>query len=535
MEKTFSDLELDPKLLSTLKSIGYETPTPIQATAIPEALKGRDLIASAQTGTGKTAAFLLPAIHAMVNGPKATPRCPQMLVLVPTRELAEQVSKEAVKFSKAFPHINTVCIYGGMPYPVQNRSLSRPYQILVATPGRLMDHMERGRIDLSQVQFFVLDEADRMLDMGFIEAVENIAHEMPAERQTLLFSATLNKKVLRISRELQKDPFQIAIEPDASKQSPIDKRLYYVNDIDHKMQLLDNLLEDPEITQAIVFTSTKIQADRLADDLRDKGHSTAPLHGDINQNRRNRTLNGLRKGQIKILVATDVAARGIDVSELSHVINFDIPRHAEDFVHRIGRTGRAGASGVAITFATYSEKPFLHAINQLTGAAMDVHTIAGLEPRPESTRGRSFGGPANGGRGGKKPFGFKGGQGGGRGGFSGGRGESSFSGRRESGFSGGRDSNFSERRESNFSDRRESSAPRGESSFSGGRRESTFAPRSESSFSGAPRREARGESKFGGQRRESGFSGGRSQSSFPQKPFSPDGFKKRVNKTRSEQ
>lgn len=535
MEKTFADLELDPKLLSTLKSIGYETPTPIQATAIPEALKGRDLIASAQTGTGKTAAFLLPAIHAMINGPKATPKCPQMLILVPTRELAEQVSKEAVKFSKAFPHINTVCIYGGMPYPVQNRSLSRPYQILVATPGRLMDHMERGRIDLSQVKFFVLDEADRMLDMGFIEAVENIAHEMPAERQTLLFSATLNKKVLRISRELQKNPFEIAIEPDASKQSPIVKRLYYVDGIDHKMQLLDNLLEDPEITQAIVFTSTKIQADRLADDLRDKGHKTAPLHGDINQNKRNRTLNGLRKGQIKILVATDVAARGIDVSELSHVINFDIPRHAEDFVHRIGRTGRAGATGVAITFATYQEKPFLHAIDQLTGAAMDVHTIAGLEPRPEPTRGRSFGGPANGGRGGKKPFGSRGGQGGGRGGFSDRR-ESGFAPRRDSGFAPRRDSGFAPRRDAEFAPRRESSDreqsnERNDSNFSGGRRESTFAaPRRESKFGEAPRREARGESKFfGTPRRESGFSGGRPQ--YPTKPFSP----KRVNKTRTEQ
>lgn len=508
MDKTFSDLDLDPKLLATLKSIGYETPTPIQAAAIPEALKGRDLIASAQTGTGKTASFLLPAINDMINMPKAQPRCPTMLVLVPTRELAEQVAKEAVKFSKAFPHIFTVCIYGGMPYPIQNRNLSKPYQILVATPGRLMDHMERGRIDLSMVKYFVLDEADRMLDMGFIEAVESIAAEMPKERQTMLFSATLNKKVMKISRDLQTDPFQIAIQPDLSKQNPIEKRLYYVNDIDHKMQLLDNLLEDPSVTQAIVFTSTKIQADRLADDLHDKGHRTAPLHGDINQNKRNRTLNGLRKGQIKILVATDVAARGIDVSNLSHVINFDIPRHAEDFVHRIGRTGRAGSTGVAITFATYSERPFLHAINDLTNEEMTVHTVEGLEPRTEPARGsRSFGAP-RGGNGGRPSF--RGPRGGGNGPRNGG-----------GGFRGGRDN-----------------GPRGE--FRGNR---DGAPRSE--FRGdrdnAPRefrgdrdnapRGDRNAPRGGGDyanKKPFVFKGRKDASSYPQKQFAPKTFKKRA-------
>jgi superfamily II DNA/RNA helicase len=484
MDKTFSDLDLDPKLLATLKSIGYEKPTPIQAEAIPQAIQGRDLIASAQTGTGKTASFLLPAISAMANMPKAQPRCPTMLVLVPTRELAEQVAKEAVKFSKAFPHIFTVCIYGGMPYPIQNRNLSRPYQILVATPGRLMDHMERGRIDLSQVKYFVLDEADRMLDMGFIEAVESIAAEMPEDRQTLLFSATLNKKVLKISRDLQTDPFQITIQPDLSKQNPIEKRLYYVNDIDHKMQLLDNLLEDPEITQAIIFTSTKIQADRLADELHDKGHRTAPLHGDINQNKRNRTLNGLRKGQIKILVATDVAARGIDVTNLSHVINFDIPRHAEDFVHRIGRTGRAGSTGIAITFATYSERPFLHAINELIDEPMNVHTIEGLEPRAEPVKNKSFGGP----RGGRPSF----------------RGPRNGSGRNGGGFRG-------------------NSSQRGE--FRGSRDNGS---RSDRDFGSRNDRGNSPRSGDFGNKKPFVFKG-RKDSDYPQKQFSPKTFKKRAN------
>lgn len=467
---SFNDLNLDPKLLATLKAIGYETPTPIQATAIPLAMEGRDLIASAQTGTGKTAAFLLPAIQKMGSMPKAAPRCPQMLILVPTRELAEQVAKEAVKFSKPYPHIFTVCIYGGMPYPLQNKALSRPFSILVATPGRLMDHMERGRIDLSQVQTFVLDEADRMLDMGFIDAVEAIAGEMPRERQTLLFSATLNKKVMKISRDLQNDPHQITIEPDHTKQAAIEKRLYYVNDINHKMRLLESILEDPSLKQAIIFTSTKIQADRLSDDLTDRGYDTAPLHGDINQNKRNRTLNGLRKGRIQFLVATDVAARGIDINELSHVINFDIPRHAEDFVHRIGRTGRAGATGIAITFATYQERPFLHAINQLTGAPMEVHTIEGMEPNPEPARQRSFGAPH---RGGPRSGGSRGGFGGSRGGY--GQGGGSRGG------------------------------------HEGGKKPFVFKKRPDGN-SDYPRQE----------------------SSYPQRPFSPSAFKKRTPKTRTE-
>lgn len=379
----FSAFNFHEKLISALEAIGYDQPTPIQEQAIPLGLDDKDIIASAQTGTGKTAAFLLPCIHRLATNPTNGKRPPRVLVLVPTRELAEQVSKEAVRFCKHLPQIKTVCIYGGMPYPVQNKQLSRPYDILVATPGRLMDHMQRGRIDVSEIETFILDEADRMLDMGFIHDVNEIADQLPPDRQTLLFSATIDRKIMQVSRDLQISPVQIKVEPDRTAINAIEKRLYFVNDIQHKLSVLENLLENETIGQAIIFTSTKIQADRLSDSLSDLGYRTAPLHGDINQNKRNRTLNGLRQGRIQILVATDVAARGIDIKELSHVFNFDIPNQAEDYVHRIGRTGRAGSSGVAITFATYREKGLIRGIDNLMGAPMEVQTIEGLEPRDE--------------------------------------------------------------------------------------------------------------------------------------------------------
>lgn len=379
----FKESELDSKLVATLESIGFLQPTRIQQQAIPKALAGHDIFASAQTGTGKTAAFLLPVLSLLAADPDKKFKGPHALILVPTRELAEQVSREAVRFSKNLPHIKTVCIYGGMPYREQNRLLSRPYHILVATPGRLIDHVQRGRINLSSVNYFVLDEADRMLDMGFIGDVERIAEQTSKTRQTLLFSATLNQRIKKISEKLQNNPFQIVIEPDHTIDGKIDQRLYFVDNMEHKLRLLNCICEDPELKQAIIFTSTKIQAEKLSHTLRDKGFSCASLHGDINQRNRNLTLKGLRLGKIQILVATDVAARGIDVTSLTHVINFDVPRQAEDFVHRIGRTGRAGADGIAITFATYLERNILTSINKLTGKEMAVHTLEGMEPKPE--------------------------------------------------------------------------------------------------------------------------------------------------------
>lgn len=379
----FNELSLDQTILKTLQEIGYETPTPIQKLAIPQVIKGSDIIASAQTGTGKTGAFLLPAIQLLTKNNQNSPKGkgPRVLVLAPTRELAMQIAAEAEKFSRNVPKLRTVCVYGGVPYPPQIRSLSRPYDILVATPGRLLDHMERRLIDLSRVQLLVLDEADRMLDMGFIEPVEYIASRAPKDRQTLLFSATIDKKILGISQKLQNNPVEIKIEPDDLSKSNIEQQLYYVDNLNHKIKLLDHLMEKKEMEQAIIFISTKRQADEMARALRDKNYLAEALHGDMNQRQRSRTIEKLRRGHIRFIIATDVAARGIDIPALTHVINIDLPFKPEDYVHRIGRTGRAGAKGTAITFATHQEERLIFKINKLLNIPMNILTIEGLEPK----------------------------------------------------------------------------------------------------------------------------------------------------------
>lgn len=386
----FSQLQLNEKLLTTLLGIGYETATPIQSKAIPEILAGRDVIASAQTGTGKTAAFMLPALHKLMLADQTPPKSgtPKVLILVPTRELAMQVAKEAQKFTPHSSKIKTVCIYGGIPYPVQKRALSSRFEVLVATPGRLLDQLESGRIDLSFVELLIFDEADRMLDMGFIDDVEKISAATPEKRQTLLFSATIDKKILPFSRKLQKNPFQITIEANLENQNDILQQLYYVDNIDHKIAVLDHLLKNTTISQSIIFTSTKIQTTELAYLLQEKGYHSEAINGDMNQRQRTRTINNLRNGTIQFLVATDVAARGIDISDLSHVINFDLPFQAEDFIHRVGRTGRAGAKGVAITFSTYKEEQKLSRIQDLLLQPMELCSIAGLEARPQESRPR---------------------------------------------------------------------------------------------------------------------------------------------------
>ncbi len=371
---------LHEKLQKAIQDLGHTTPTPIQEKAIPKVLEGCDLQASAQTGTGKTAAFILPALNKLAD-PAPAGRGPRVLILVPTRELAMQVANEAAKYSKHLPHIKTVCVYGGMPYPLQNKQLSKPYDILVATPGRLIDHLERGRIQLNRIQMLILDEADRMLDMGFVEPVEHIASLTPKNRQTLMFSATLKGNVLNLSRRLLNQPLEICIEPSYDAQVNIEQQLHTVDNIDHKYRLLDHLLADRGMSQVIIFTATKHQADQLADKLSVEGHPAEALHGDMNQRQRTRTIASLRKGAIRILVATDVAARGIDVPAISHVINFDLPMSAEDYVHRIGRTGRAGASGVALSFAAHRDLRLVQQIERFTGKKMTPTVIPGMEPK----------------------------------------------------------------------------------------------------------------------------------------------------------
>ena len=383
---TFEELKLAPALLQALAECGYTAPTPIQAQTIPLLLAGRDVIGSAQTGTGKTAAFVLPALQRLAtSAPKpgvarhgiASPR---VLVLAPTRELAQQVAQQAAVYGGHL-RVKTVCIYGGAPYPIQNRDLARGADILVATPGRLIDHIERGRIDVSRLEVLVLDEADRMLDMGFVDDVERICALTPKTRQTVLFSATLDGAIGRLSARLTRDPARIEVKGERASPTAIEQRVHFADDHSHKHRLLDHLLADTAMTQSIVFIATKRDAESLAQRLAGEGHAAAALHGDMNQRERTRTLQEMRRGRVRTLVATDVAARGIDVAGISHVINFDLPRQAEDYVHRIGRTGRAGATGIAVSLANHGDRGALRQIERFTGSSIQAHVIPGLEPR----------------------------------------------------------------------------------------------------------------------------------------------------------
>lgn len=391
----FHDLIHDKNILSALAYAGYEIPTPVQTQAIPAALAGQDIMASAQTGSGKTAAFLLPILQKLTQRSKHSGKGPRALVLTPTRELAAQVEKNAQIYAKNMKWFRTVSIVGGASFGYQLRALSKPVDLVVATPGRLMDLMRDDKIDFARLEVLVLDEADRMLDMGFIDDIETIVAALPENRQTLLFSATWDGAVGKLARKLTKQPAIIEIER-VDAQGKIDEQLLYCDDRNHKNRLLDHILRDVSIEQCIIFTSTKAMTEILADELYDKGFAANCLHGDMPQNWRNRTLMDLRRGRCKILVATDVAARGIDVPGITHVINFDLPKQAEDYVHRIGRTGRAGRSGLAITFAETNEYVKIHKIERYLGRKLPETTIPGMEPtrrrKPGAKSGKHWGG-----------------------------------------------------------------------------------------------------------------------------------------------
>jgi superfamily II DNA/RNA helicase len=386
----FAQLGLNPFVVKAVAAGGYSQPTAVQAQAIPATLAGGDLLVSSQTGSGKTAAFMLPCLHRLAEPSKQPGRGPRVLVLVPTRELAQQVTRAAETYGKFLKRLRVVSVVGGAPFFVQARLLSQPIDVVVATPGRLIDHLERGRIDFSRLETLILDEADRMLDMGFIDDIEAIVARTPATRQTLLFSATLEGVVGRLASRVTKDARRIEIETAPELKAKIEQRLHFADDFSHKSRLLDHLLRDADLSQAVVFTSTKKSADDLAVQLRGEGFAAEALHGDMSQRDRNRTLQGLRQGRTRVLVATDVAARGLDVPGISHVINFDLPRQAEDYVHRIGRTGRAGREGIAISLAAHFEKRQIRDIERYTAQSIRVGVIPGLEPRSKPARPQGF-------------------------------------------------------------------------------------------------------------------------------------------------
>jgi len=390
---SFSELGLDPLILKSVLAAGYETATPVQMQAIPAALTGVDLLVSSHTGSGKTAAFLLPSLQRLMKESTGRGMGPRVLVLTPTRELALQVEKAAMTYGNELRRFRTACLVGGSPYGLQLKRLSQPVDVVVATPGRLIDHLERGKIDFSRLEVLVLDEADRMLDMGFVDDIKMIAKRCPETRQTLLFSATLDGVVGNLARELTKNAQRIEIAAVAKQDAKIEQRMLFADNMDHKTRMLDALLRDVDMHQALVFASTKRSTEEISDMLSESGFASDALHGDMQQGQRNRALQRLREGRTRVLVATDVAARGIDVAGISHVINFDLPRQAEDYVHRIGRTGRAGRTGIAVSFAGMREVGLVRNIERYTGSSIEVHTLPGLEPTQRPSAGRA---PSNG-------------------------------------------------------------------------------------------------------------------------------------------
>lgn len=364
---SFNDLQLSTSLMQVLEKVGYETPSPIQAQAIPLIMAGHDVLGQAQTGTGKTAAFALPILSKMDLSAKGV----QVLVLAPTRELAIQVAEAFQTYAAEMKGFHVLPLYGGQPYTAQIRSLKRGVQVVVGTPGRVMDHMRRGTLNLSSLKTLVLDEADEMLRMGFIDDVEWILEQTPEKRQIALFSATMPQQIKRIANSHLSDPQHVTVKVKTSTAETIRQR-YQIVSGGQKLDVLTRILEAEEFAAIIIFVRTKLATVDLADKLSARGFAVAPLSGDVVQKQRERTIEQLKKGDLDIVVATDVAARGIDVERVSHVINYDIPHDTESYVHRIGRTGRAGRSGDAILFVAPRERRMLASIERATKQKIDV-------------------------------------------------------------------------------------------------------------------------------------------------------------------
>jgi len=377
----FDTLGLDISLLDNLKHLGYNAPTDVQRTAIPAALAGGDLLVSSQTGSGKTAAFLLPGLEMLRSPAKREGTGPRMLVLAPTRELAMQVQKSTHRYCSG-QKLMTALLVGGVPMGKQLAQVrGGRVDIVIATPGRLKDHLDRGSMTLERVELLVLDEADRMLDMGFQEELDSIVARVPKERQTLLFSATLNGVVGQLAGRVTRSAKRIEVKKTEETKLDITQHALYADNAAHKGRMLDSLLRETDVDQALVFTSTKRAANELWMSLVGKGFSVGTLHGDMQQKERTRTLNRLRDRTVKVLVATDVAARGIDVPGINLVVNYDAPRMAEDYVHRIGRTGRAGRAGIAVTFLGHEDRNLMRQVERFTGNKMSLMVIPGLEPQ----------------------------------------------------------------------------------------------------------------------------------------------------------
>ncbi len=395
---TFDTLGLMTALLRAVSEQGYSAPTPIQQQAIPAILQGQDVLASAQTGTGKTASFTLPLLQRLStspthqdrphNRPHKGHRTPRALILTPTRELAAQVSDSVNLYGKHLP-LRSAVVYGGVSIVPQIQALRRGVDILVATPGRLLDHLSQRTLDLSQVEILVLDECDRMLDMGFIHDIRKILAVLPVDRQTLLFSATFSKVILQLANTFLKSPTLIEVAPRNTAAEQVTQLVHPV-DRDRKRELLAYMISFHNWRQVLVFTRTKHGANRLAEQLTKDGLKTTAIHGNKTQGARTRALNDFKQGKVRVLVATDVASRGLDIDQLPYVVNFDLPEVPEDYVHRIGRTGRAGNEGKAVSFVSHDEYPLLRGIERLLNRTIPEDVISGYEPTaPSQTKGDS--------------------------------------------------------------------------------------------------------------------------------------------------